>query len=317
MRPEWRELDQFVTAELQSVFSTDALKTSHRISIEVDSPDEIQDIFDPISYSKAATIIRMMDHFLTSEVFKKGITNFLNSRRYSSVTQDDLWTSLTDQAHQDGVLEQDVSIKDIMDTWTLEIGYPVVNVTRDYQDGSLVLRQQRFLLRHGDSDSEAPKWWIPVTYKSAKTETSSVWMKAEEEISVSPLDISSNEWLLVNVNQTGFYRVNYDGKNWEMLTRQLLKNHLAFDPKNRAQMLDDAMNLAAAGHLDYDVALNVTKYLVKENDTVPWKSALNALDYLHDMFVRTAHFDKLKVNCSVVPTQRSQTFIYRCIYFIS
>lgn len=147
VRPEWRLLDQFITSELQAVFSMDALQTSHRISAEVDDTNEIQDIFDQISYSKAATIIRMMDDFLTTETLTKGLTNFLNERKYGSATQDDLWETLTEQAHDDGVLEEDVTVKEIMDTWTLQTGYPVVNVTRDYEDGPVVMRQQRFFLR--------------------------------------------------------------------------------------------------------------------------------------------------------------------------
>lgn len=295
MKPQWRVLDQFITSELQAVFSVDSLQTSHRISTEVDDTDEIQDIFDQISYSKAATIIRMMDYFLTTEVFKKGLTNFLNERKYGSATQDDLWEMLTQQAHTDGILEEEMTVKEIMDTWTLQTGYPVVNVTRNYEEGSIVMTQQRFFVRYGQSDPEGPKWWIPITFKSKSTVASSVWIKAEEKIVISDSLISLSDWLLVNVNQTGFYRVNYDVKNWEILTQQLLSDHTVFDPKNRAQMLDDSMNLAAARHLSYEIALNVTRYLTKETDLVPWKSAMSAFEYLNDMFVRTAHFDKLKV----------------------
>lgn len=66
--------------DLQQVFALDALKSSHQISIEVNNPDEINNIFDRISYEKGAAIIRMMDNFLTTDVFKKGLTNYLNSR---------------------------------------------------------------------------------------------------------------------------------------------------------------------------------------------------------------------------------------------
>lgn len=141
-------MDQFITTELQAVFSIDSLQTSHRISAEVDDTDEIQDIFDQISYSKAATIIRMMDDFLTTEVFKKGLTNFLNDRKYGSATQNDLWDTLTKQAHEDGVLEEEMNVNEIMDTWTLQTGYPVVNVNRDYEEGPVVMTQQRFFLRY-------------------------------------------------------------------------------------------------------------------------------------------------------------------------
>lgn len=127
----------------------DSLQSSHRISAEVEDTDEIQDIFDQISYSKAATIIRMMDAFLTTEVFKKGITNFLNERKYGSANQDDLWETLTKEAHENGVLREVVTVKQIMDTWTLQTGYPVVNVSRDYELNNIKMTQQRFFLRYG------------------------------------------------------------------------------------------------------------------------------------------------------------------------
>lgn len=45
-------LDQFIVHELQNVFTMDALASSHQISINVKNPDEINDIFDKISYAK-------------------------------------------------------------------------------------------------------------------------------------------------------------------------------------------------------------------------------------------------------------------------
>ena len=47
--------------------------------ILVKHPDEINEIFDRISYGKGASIIRMMDKFLTSDSFKKVI--FINDAK--------------------------------------------------------------------------------------------------------------------------------------------------------------------------------------------------------------------------------------------
>lgn len=80
VEPEWMVLEQFVVHELQNVFGLDALESSHPISVEVGHPDEINEIFDKISYDKGASIIRMMDHFLTTEVFKQGLYNYLSER---------------------------------------------------------------------------------------------------------------------------------------------------------------------------------------------------------------------------------------------
>lgn len=52
MEPSWKILEQFVIFDLQNVFALDALESSHQISIEVGHPDEINEIFDRISYGK-------------------------------------------------------------------------------------------------------------------------------------------------------------------------------------------------------------------------------------------------------------------------
>jgi len=60
---------------------------------------------------------------------------------YNSSVQDDLWKHLTLAAHEDGILPQDVTVKMIMDTWTLQMGYPVVKVTRSPDGTSATLTQ--------------------------------------------------------------------------------------------------------------------------------------------------------------------------------
>jgi len=42
----------------------DALRTSHAIATDVEDPSEISQLFDSISYSKGASIIRMLEAYL-------------------------------------------------------------------------------------------------------------------------------------------------------------------------------------------------------------------------------------------------------------
>ena len=94
----------------------------------------------------------------------------------------------------------------------------------------------------------------------------------------------------------GFYRVNYDKKNWALLTAALnSENFSGIHVINRAQLLDDALALARAGQLDYATAMGVTSYLEKELDYIPWKAALNALSYIDTMLVRTSVYANFKV----------------------
>lgn len=50
--PEWNMMDQFVHSITMPALKTDALGTSHPISVTVSNPIEIEAIFDTISYNK-------------------------------------------------------------------------------------------------------------------------------------------------------------------------------------------------------------------------------------------------------------------------
>lgn len=45
-------IEQIVISDVQDVFGIDALESSHPISVEVNDPNEINELFDDISYSK-------------------------------------------------------------------------------------------------------------------------------------------------------------------------------------------------------------------------------------------------------------------------
>ena len=60
---------------------------------------------------------------------------------FKAAEQDDLWHYLTQQARLDGTLPSELTVKTIMDTWTLQMGFPVVNVTRDYDSNEATLIQ--------------------------------------------------------------------------------------------------------------------------------------------------------------------------------
>lgn len=313
LEPSWKSKDLFVVNELHQVFSLDALSSSHKISVEVSNPDQINEIFDSISYSKGASIIRSMENFLTTAVFKKGLSNYLNQFSYQSATQDDLWAALTLEAQKSGVFDDQMSVKEIMDGWTLQTGFPLITVTRNYEDDKIIFEQRRFILMETNSteseensmeevDEKDPLWWVPITYttRSEANFTStkpSHWMKAEKSIVIDH-DVDNSDWLIVNLQVTGYYRVNYDITNWKLIIKHLndARRYHEISQSNRAQLIDDAMNLARAEILDYTTALEVTKYLHHERDYVPWKTAINNLLYIDSMLIRTPDYDKMKVS---------------------
>lgn len=65
---------------------------------------------------------------------------------------------------------------------------------------------------------------------------------------------------------------------------------------NRAQLIDDALNLARAGKLDYSTALDVTSYLAHESEYLPWKAAFTAMHYLDDMLIKMPGYSNFRVS---------------------
>nr|WAK99422.1 aminopeptidase N 12 [Spodoptera frugiperda] len=292
----WNITELCVLDIVHNVFQLDALNSSHQLSVEVSASEEADAIFDKISYGKGSALLRMLNHVLKSDVFNAGVTNYLNSKMYGNAEQRDLWSALTSAARKTGDFDADVAV--VMDSWTLQTGFPVLTVTRNYENGSLFFKQERFVLINDTFEAQkSPIWWIPVSYTTAsekdfETTQPKLWLKGEKSLTVHNITMKPEDWFIANVQQTGFYRVNYDLQNWKFLIK-ILKDPARFQEIhiiNRAQLVDDAMNLALTGRLDYRTALDVTSYLAHERSYVPWKAGLSALGYIDTMLSKGAHY---------------------------
>lgn len=58
-----------------------------------------------------------------------------------------------------------ISLSTVMDSWTLQKGYPLVSVIRNYTAGFVRVNQTRFMLATVDEDKKDEScWWIPLTF---------------------------------------------------------------------------------------------------------------------------------------------------------
>jgi hypothetical protein len=97
-----------------------------------------------------------------------------------------------------------------------------------------------------------------------------------------------------------FYRVLYNEENYKLLTNYLnSENHTNIHLLNKAQLLDDSLNLARAGVLNYSTALDITTYLKRETDFIPWISYFRALTFLNSRLTETKDYDNFKVKLSI------------------
>lgn len=212
VHPEWNSLDDEAIDDLLSVFSFDSLESSHPVSVPIGHPREIDQIFDTISYKKGSSIIRMMGLFLGEETLRKGVSNYLEKHKYCNAEQDDLWQSLTDVAHANGVLPKNLSVKTIMDTWTVQTGYPVVHVERLYGKNMVEIRQDRFLRNNIKLLKNVPQcWWVPISYttqteKNFNDTKPKHWLSCTNEKQTFEVPQDDDKWIIFNIQGAGrFY----------------------------------------------------------------------------------------------------------------
>jgi hypothetical protein len=62
-------MTQFLIEDVQPVMEIDAGVSSHPIVVDVTNPDEINEVFDKISYSKGAAVIRMLESMMGKTAF--------------------------------------------------------------------------------------------------------------------------------------------------------------------------------------------------------------------------------------------------------
>uniref|UniRef100_A0A3B4BEZ3 Uncharacterized protein n=1 Tax=Periophthalmus magnuspinnatus TaxID=409849 RepID=A0A3B4BEZ3_9GOBI len=80
----------------------DALNSSHAVSTEVNTPEQVEEMFDSVSYEKGASILLMLNASLPGDQqFRKGIIQYLKQFSGLNTYTNDLWNSLTQVKHYD------------------------------------------------------------------------------------------------------------------------------------------------------------------------------------------------------------------------
>ncbi|XP_071489970.1 endoplasmic reticulum aminopeptidase 1-like [Diadema antillarum] len=289
-QPDWHMMDMFILDSTHAAMGEDQLANSHPISVPVNNPDEISEIFDAISYSKGATILKMLQSFLmkgSQDIMMQGIQAYLKKYKFSNAKTADLWASISEVASraQSG---KGVDVAEMMDTWTLQMGFPMINMT--HRGSKVTVTQQRFLIYpRGEPSPEfnstyGYKWIVPLTYFTASNVSNVRTEILHTDQASTVLNIGDEKWFKANSEQSGMYRVNYDDASWRTLISVLLKHREDIPkPADRASLIDDAFHLAWAGYVDYSVPLDLMGYMEHEVEYVPLVTALGNLGMIGDV----------------------------------
>ncbi|XP_055587386.1 aminopeptidase N-like [Uranotaenia lowii] len=295
--PELRIHETYAVERTQSAFQLDSLDSTRPMSFYVNTQTEIAGIFDDIGYSKGGALMRKVQHAIGKEVFRKALINYLRAKAFQGATPEDFAAAIQKAIDESGqqLLPAGVTAWDVIKSWTEQKGFPVLHVSRGL-DLKVHLTQERYLLNELDNSGDI--WIIPYNFATARNPNFDAtvgtrWMLTNET-SLDSEGWRAEDWMIFNKEQTGYYRVNYDDRLWNLIIAQLLQDMSVIRNTNRAQLIDDSFNLARTGRIGYNTPMRLLAYLSTERDLVPWRAASSNLKTLRRLFVGSDQYDLFK-----------------------
>lgn len=265
--PEWKVWQTYVIDSLQGALSLDSLRSSHPIEVPVKRADDINQIFDAISYSKGSSVLRMISKYLGEDVFLQGVRNYIKKHAYGNTETGDLWSALADASGK--------PVQSVMDIWTKNVGFPVVSVTENPSASSINLKQNRFL-RTGDVKPEEDQVLYPCMLglrTKDGVDEDTMFSEREKEFKVPDLD-----FFKLNADHSGIYRTSYTPERLTKLGKAAREGLLTVE--DRAGMIADSGALAASGYQKTSGLLSLLQGLDTESEFVVWNEILTRIGTL-------------------------------------
>ncbi|XP_062984478.1 aminopeptidase Q-like [Elgaria multicarinata webbii] len=234
----------------------------------------ISELFGLVTYKKGAAIVRMLSSFMTERLFIKALSSYLNAFSFSNAVQDDLWNHIQKVIDEQNDLQLPAPVKVIMDSWTCQRGFPLLTV--NFSTGNI--SQEKFYTAKRKNNTNKT-WMIPISWIKNGVPQPLVWLdKSSKIFPEMKISDSEQDWIILNVNMTGYYRINYDQMYWRRLAKVLESDPKVIPVASRLQLMADAFELRRSNYTEYGTPLYLTKYLGKEDNVLLWEEALSCLE---------------------------------------
>jgi len=195
MHPEWN-IDQGIADDENSTLDIDAQPTTHAIRARADSREEIEEMFDGISYGKGSDVLLMIEHYLGAETFRQGVHNYLSQHLYSNATAEDFWNAQAETSHK--------PVDKIMESFVAQPGEPLLTFSQA-GGGKAGVAQKRFFLSPSVQPDKAQRWSIPVCFKTASGRPDCQVLDPGQKT----INVPAQELIFANADGVGYYRTAY------------------------------------------------------------------------------------------------------------
>ncbi|MHA7647078.1 M1 family metallopeptidase [Nitrosopumilus sp. S4] len=253
--PDWDLWNQFVEDAMNVAMGLDSLKTTHPIDVKVNSPAEIREIFDAISYDKGGCVLRMLEHYVGEPNFQKGLKKYLSDFKYKNAKGQDLWDAIGKASK--------MPVSSMVNTWLKQPGFPLVEINQD--GNNLHLKQKRFLLEDNKKFRKGI-WSIPLSIGLDKEISKKLFSTKSLSLKLPKNTLG----FVANYGRKGFYRVKYD--EGILLDLKMLVDEKRIPAIDRWAIQNDLFSLCVSGdeqvrnYLDFsDAYLDEDSYLASVN----------------------------------------------------
>jgi len=236
IRPDWNiPVDEAI--DTQGALAVDALKTTHPIHAAVETPSQIDEAFDSITYEKGAAVLRMVENYLGPDVFRKGINAYIQAHAYGNATSEDFWTTMATVSGK--------PVDRILPSFINQPGVPLLDVSLQCINNraQLDISQQRFFLDPAAMQTRSTeRWQIPVCVKTAGG-GGGCDLIADNKQTLS-LGSACVPWAFANAGAQGYYRIAYSPETLRGLTPRIQE---ILTPSERLVLSGDEWALVRAG----------------------------------------------------------------------
>ena len=277
-KPEWNVPLDVVSDAVYSL-GQDSLVHTHPIHQPANTPAQILELDDAITYQKTAAVLRMLEAYEGPETFRKGVDLYLKQHEYANATASDFWNA---QTQVSGKL-----VDKIMPTWVEQAGPPLVTVKSQCSDNSesVDLQQQRYFYDREKLQAGSPELWqIPLCIKSASNsgaEQCELMTTKQRNFTLQ----RCSPWVYVNANAKGFYRSGYSSEALESMAKVA---ESALSAGERIMLLADVWASVRVDHEPLGDYLTLAEGLQLDRNSAVLDELLQELRYIDDYLVTDA-----------------------------
>ncbi|HEX8670014.1 MAG TPA: M1 family aminopeptidase [Allosphingosinicella sp.] len=242
LHPEWEPQLDIVNGR-EAAITLDSVATTHPVVQRVSTVEQISQAFDAITYRKGEAVITMLEDYVGSDPWRRGVQDYIRTYRLSNTQTDDLWRKVEQHAAGKPVTA-------IAHDFTLQPGVPLIRVENATCNGgktNVSLRQAEFT--RDRSDKAPGTWRVPVIASSVGGgEVRTLVTGGAASVTVPGCGA-----VLVNSGQTGYYRTLYA----PALLDKLTQNYARLKPIDQIGLLADNWGLGLAGYQSAAEALDL------------------------------------------------------------